>query len=117
MLRKQLGENLSILEARKFMQKSKPKDEIQLPISTQKVINEQTELIKNSEKDLKQFVKGKILRIPETTIDILLPRKEKSFEKTIARLEKLKLEIEILKKQKNEPGSFLKNEPGSFLKN
>mgnify|MGYP003511853457 CR=1 FL=1 len=34
---------------------------------------------------------------------------EKSFEKTIARLEKLKLEIEILKKQKNEPSSFLKN--------
>ena len=108
-LRKQLGDNLSILEARNFMKKSKTKDEIKLPVSTQKIINEQDEKIKNAEKDFKRFLKGKILRIPETTIDILLPRKEKSFEKTIARLEKLKLEIEILKKQKNEPGSFLKN--------
>ena len=122
-LRKQLGDNLSILEARNFMKKSKTKDEIKLPVSTQKIINEQDEKIKNAEKDFKRFLKGKISSITESEINILLPtmtlaveKKVQSIQKTIARLERLKalkekieMEIEILNRQKSEPSSFLKN--------
>lgn len=122
-LRKQLGDNLSILEARNFMKKSKIKDEIKIPVSTQKIINEQDEKIKNAEKDFKRFLKGKISSITENEINILLPtktlaveKKVQSIQKTIARLERLKalkekieMEIEILNRQKSEPSSFLKN--------
>lgn len=125
-LRSEMGKNLSILDAKKFLNKSKDKDTKHIPKSAVTAIDEHIEKEKAAEKNLKKFLSGKLDQLSYDDLQIVLPKREQNYtkklesiQKTLKRLERLektkeKIEIEIEKLrsvfEKNAPDAFLNSE-------
>lgn len=100
-LRLELHDNLSIVDAKKFMEKPKKNSSDNVPATTQKLINKSIEKTQNriDNSTLQKFIKGKIDSMPIEQVDRLLPKKLTRLERLTATLERIQKEIEVLKNQ------------------
>ena len=100
-LRLELHDNLSIVDAKKFMEKPKKNSSDSIPLSTQKEINKSIEKTQNriDNSTLQKLVKGKIDSMPMEQVQRILPKKLTRLERLTATMERIKKEIEVLTSQ------------------
>ena len=100
-LRLELHDNLSIVDAKKFMEKPKKNSSDSIPLSTQKEINKSIEKTQNriDNNTLQKLVKGKIDSMPMEQVQRILPKKLTRLERLTATMERIKKEIEVLTSQ------------------
>ena len=100
-LRLELHDNLSIVDAKKFMEKPKKNSSDSIPLSTQKEINKSIEKTQNriDNTTLQKLVKGKIDSMPMEQVQRILPKKLTRLERLTATMERIKKEIEVLTSQ------------------
>lgn len=100
-LRLELHDNLSIVDAKKFMEKPKKNSSDSIPLVTQKEINKSLEKTQNriDNSTLQKLVKGKIDSMPMEQVQRILPKKLTRLERLTATMERIKKEIEVLTNQ------------------
>ena len=100
-LRLELHDNLSIVDAKKYMEKPKKKSSDSIPLATQKEINKSLEKTQNriDNNTLQKLVKGKIDSMPMEQVQRILPKKLTRLERLTATMERIKKEIEVLTSQ------------------
>ena len=100
-LRLELHDNLSIVDAKKFMEKPKKNSSDMIPAATQKEINKSLEKTQNriDNSTLQKLVKGKIDSMPMEQVQRILPKKLTRLERLTATMERIKKEIEVLTSQ------------------
>lgn len=100
-LRLELHDNLSIVDAKKFMEKPKKNSSDNIPLATQKEINKSIEKTQNriDNSTLQKFIKGKVDSLPSELVERIYPKKLSKLERLIRTKEKIEKEIEVLKNQ------------------